>query len=314
MAGQHLSLPHRQRGKAAVQLNAKTGSPGIADSCRSIQLQCCIKHLPQLIFILRHHDSHIRHLAQIREIEHPMVGRTVRAHQSGPIQAEHHRKVLQAHIVEHLVIGPLGKGGINSCHRPFSRRGYSSCQGDSMLFSNPHVKKALRVPLTEGLESRTSGHGCRNSQDIRILRRQLQHGIAEYLGIGRRLGALRLLFSRQGIEGAHAMESFRFDFRRQISLAFLGAHMDQHRSIQLGHLGKYLLHEADIVSVDGPHIGEAHLIKEPAGHQGSPHPFLDIARCLQHCISDLRDALQQPFQILFCPVILGRYPDAGKIF
>ena len=77
-------------------------------------LDAGLQHMLQLIFILRRHDDHVRHVAQIRIIECAVVRRPVFRNQPAAIDAEGHRQILRGDIVDHLVIRALQKGGIQS--------------------------------------------------------------------------------------------------------------------------------------------------------------------------------------------------------
>ena len=49
-------------------------------------------------------------MAKEGEIECPVMGRAVRSDQTGPVDGEGHRQVLQGHIMQHVVISTLQKG------------------------------------------------------------------------------------------------------------------------------------------------------------------------------------------------------------
>ncbi len=80
-------------------------------------LDAGLHHMLQLVFILRRHDHHIRHVAQIGIVECPVVRRPVFRNQPAAIDAEDHRKILRGDIVHHLIVRALQEGRIHRHHR-----------------------------------------------------------------------------------------------------------------------------------------------------------------------------------------------------
>ena len=63
----------------------------------------------QLVLVLGSHQGHVGQVPQIREIKGAMMGRTVVTHHPGTVQSKSDRQILQADIVENVVIGALQK-------------------------------------------------------------------------------------------------------------------------------------------------------------------------------------------------------------
>ena len=53
---------------------------------------------------------HIRNSGQVAQIEHPVMGFSVRADDPGAVDRKHNWKILDAHIFNDLVIRTLKKG------------------------------------------------------------------------------------------------------------------------------------------------------------------------------------------------------------
>ena len=83
-------------------------------------------------------------MAQEGEVEEPLVGFAVLADHAAPVQGQDHRQVLQADVVEHLVVGPLHEGGIDGGHRPHAPHGQPGGKGDGVLLADAHVIEAVR--------------------------------------------------------------------------------------------------------------------------------------------------------------------------
>ena len=76
---------------------------------------------------------------------------SVASHQSGPVDGKYHRQVLDAHVMQDLVISPLQEGGIDGDHRLQSAGRKSRRKGHRMLLRNSHVKKAVGIGMAEAL-------------------------------------------------------------------------------------------------------------------------------------------------------------------
>ncbi len=85
-------------------------------------LKAGLDHVLQFVFILWRHHDHVRDMAEIGEVERPVVRRPVFCNQPSPVDTEHDRKILRRHIVHHLIVGPLKKRRIHSHHRLHSLR------------------------------------------------------------------------------------------------------------------------------------------------------------------------------------------------
>ncbi len=70
-------------------------------------LQCRLQHERQFVFMPGGHYGHVGDVPQIRYVKHAVVRRPVLSHQACPVQAENYRQVLQADIVNNLVVGAL---------------------------------------------------------------------------------------------------------------------------------------------------------------------------------------------------------------
>ncbi len=77
----------------------------------------CIHHIPEFHLIHGGKNGHIGNAPQVSDIVNPMVCCAVFSYQSGPVKTENHRQVLQAHIVDNLVVGPLQESGIHVAKR-----------------------------------------------------------------------------------------------------------------------------------------------------------------------------------------------------
>ena len=64
-------------------------------------------HARQFVLVLGGHEGQVGDVPQIGNVECPVMGGPVLAHQAAPVQEEFHAQILQAHVVDDLVVGAL---------------------------------------------------------------------------------------------------------------------------------------------------------------------------------------------------------------
>ena len=84
------------------------------------------------------------HVPEIGDIEHAVVGRSVLAHKAGTVEGERDGKVLEAEIVNHLVVRPLREGGIDGGHGVHAFDGKPAGKGDAVGLGNADVEETIR--------------------------------------------------------------------------------------------------------------------------------------------------------------------------
>ena len=80
-----------RRGKSHPQ----TPAPGVPEGDGTRVLHRGEEHVPQFIFVLGGHHHQVGQVAQIGQVEEPLVGLAVFAHDAGPVQGKDHRQLLQ---------------------------------------------------------------------------------------------------------------------------------------------------------------------------------------------------------------------------
>ena len=80
-----------------------------------------------------------------------MMGRPICSYQTCSVQTQGYWQLLQANIMNYLIIGSLSKGRIQSHHRMGACCSHPSCHGYCIFFSNTHIKKPFWELLGKGL-------------------------------------------------------------------------------------------------------------------------------------------------------------------
>ena len=66
------------------------------------------------------------------------------ADHAAPVDGEDHRQILQADVVDDLIVGPLQEGRIDGHHRPEALGGQSGGKGHRVLLGDAHIEEAVR--------------------------------------------------------------------------------------------------------------------------------------------------------------------------
>ena len=72
-----------------------------------------------------------------------------RPHQTGPVDGEQYRQLLQRYIVDQLVVGTLQEARVDGDHRLLVGDGETGGEGDCVLLGDGHVEVAIRILLAE---------------------------------------------------------------------------------------------------------------------------------------------------------------------
>ena len=266
---EHFAFPVLHRRTELPQ--SPVGLPSRVANCQGpVVSHGKIQHILQFPQIFRSHHAHIGHGGQIGVIKDSLMGFSVAPHQPGPVNAEQHRKILNAHVVNHLVIPPLEKRGVHSHHRPQPRGCHSRRRGHRVLFCNSHIEKPARKTSGKRLQSRSVRHGRRHRHNPGILLRQLTDFFRENICVVRIL-LFFLQLSGLHIKGTDPVEAGGIFLRGSIPFSFFCQHVNQNRVIQLLGFPEHLLQSADVVTVYRPQIGDSHIFKKHSRN----HKLLD---------------------------------------
>ena len=218
------------------------------------------------------------------------MSRTILPYQPSPVQAEGHRQILQAHIMQQLVIGTLGKGGIESHHWMLAISGQSCRQSHSMFLGYAHIQEPAGIFILEGAETCAGRHSCCDGYQFRPFLCQFQQSFAEYRCIRRCSPGFFRRFSRGQVKFSHPVELAGIVFSRSVPLSLHGMHMNQQGTIHLPHLVEHILKQADVMSIQRPQITEAHFLKEGSWHQHGAYAILDLVGSFQYFAANAGNA------------------------
>ena len=153
-----------------------------------------------------------------------MVGGTILPHQTGTVQAEHHRQPQERDVVDDIVVGTLHEAAVDVAEGLQSLLGHTSAEGGGMSLGYAYVEGALRHTLHHDVHRAAGGHGRGHAHNAGVLLSQLHKGVTkDILELGRQL-ALILLEADAGlrVKAPRSMPWARVLLSRGKALAFAG--------------------------------------------------------------------------------------------
>ena len=211
------------------------------------------------------------------------MGCAIGADQAGPVQGKDHWQVLDRHIVDQLVIGPLQEGGINRHHgfEPFC--GQTGGKSDRMLLGNADIKVTLRKARLKLHQSRTLAHGRGDADQALILGRHIAQPLAKHLGESRFGRRCRLLQAHVRVKFARPVVGDRVGLGHFVALPFAGNDVQKLRAGQVFDVFQRRQQGIEVVPVNGTDVIKAKLLKQSSRHHHAFGVLLDAFGDFKEC-------------------------------
>ena len=167
-----------------------------------------------------------------------MVCGTVFAYQPCAVEAEHHVKIQQGHIMDDVVEGTLCKGTVDITERQKSVFGHTAREGNSVPLGYSYVEGSFWHFCHHDVHRTAAGHGGRYTHDFRILLGKFQQGMSKHILIFLRFRGVVVhkAFARVRIELAGSMPYGNVFFCGRITMSFLRVQMEQLWTLHILHL------------------------------------------------------------------------------
>ena len=212
--------------------------------------------MTQFVFILRCHNSHIRHATQISVVKYTVMSKAIITYKTGTVKAQAYVQVLHANIVHYAVISTLHKGRINCYHRIQACCCHTCCRSYCVLFRNTYVKEAFREFFAKGSQACTIRHSCGNGNDIFIFLSKFNHSIAKYFCISNGSIGISNLLAGCYFKRTSSVELVGAFFRRSVALALFSNYVYKHRFIKVFSSFQNFNQAMDIVTINGTKISK----------------------------------------------------------
>ena len=113
-----------------------------------------MEHVNQRGLVPGRHQGDVRKAAQVGDVEGAVVGRPVVADQSGAVHREDHVQLLEADIVDDLVVAALEEGRVDRRHGLRALESQARREEHRVLLGDAHVVVALGKLLLEDVQAR----------------------------------------------------------------------------------------------------------------------------------------------------------------
>lgn len=234
-------------------------------------------HVEQLHLIGGCHDDDVWQAPEEGQVEAAVVRGPVVAHQPRAVEDEAHGQVLNHHVVDHLVVAALEEGGVDGDKGLGALHGHAGGEGDGVLLGNAHVKGALGEAPAKFVHARAARHGRRDGHHGGVALGKINERVAE----GRRVGELRgggLVLATCGhVKPRHAVVFVRRGDGRRVAVALLRLDVEEHGLVvvPVADVLEQWDQRREVVSVDGPNVVEAKLLKEGASGDDAARVLVD---------------------------------------
>ena len=215
-------------------------------------------------------------------------------------------------VMDDLVVAALQEGRINADHRQHPLAGQTSCKGHGMLFGHADIEEALRMGMTEKLQTCAVFHGGSNGTEGLVG----VSGGAERPAKGTRE---RLCRSDLGVgdagrvEPGNAMVIAGVRLSRRIALALFRHDMEQRRPGLSTNGLENALQFRLVVAVDEAKIVKTHILEHRGMAHGPADRFFAVLKSAFDGRSDDRHTVQEAADIFLGRKIAVRGAQMAQI-
>ncbi len=245
-----------------------------------------MEHVHEHRLVARRHHHDVGQAAQVGDVKRAVVRGPVVADQAGAVHGEDDVELLQADVVDDLVIGALQERRVDGRDGLAPLQGQARGEQDGLLLGDADVVVAVGQLALEDVEPGARVHR-RGDPDHALVATGLGHqGVAEHLGVGGRgrlgrrraggdahrggRGRGRAVGDRLGLGGVpllHALQAAVLGGGK--ALALDGGAVHDHGPLGGQSLAQRAAQGADVMAVDDAHVGEVQLLPpEPGGPEG----------------------------------------------
>ena len=253
----------------------------------------------QLVFVLGRHDDDVRDGPQVREVEEPVVGRAVVAHDAAAVQGEHHGELLEADVVQHLVVGPLHEGGVDGHHGDDPlRRPCPAAKVTPCCSAIPTSKNLSGNSFAIGVQSRPAAHGRRDGHDLRVFPGELDHRPAEDLRVAGDAARIRGMSPVRALKGPMPWNFVGSSSAKGYPLPFFVSTWTSTGRLCSLTLRSIVDEVVEAVPSRGPTYSKPSSSKRAPGVRKRLEGLLGLAGELDHLLADVGDAPEELLHVL----------------
>ena len=269
-----LRLAERQGLQATVHRHTSTSAPWIAHSHRVILLKRTRQQLATLVLIGRAGKADVRNAAQEGDVIGTGVRRPVSTDQTCSVEGKHHWQILQCHVVNQLVIGPLQESRIDRDDRLEPLTGQTRRKSHCMLLGDSNIKIAPGKALFKLNHAGPLPHGRCNAHQSRIAHCHVAQPVTEDLGKGQLRRCTGLLQTDRRVKLARAVIGHRIGFSQLVALPLFRHHMQELRSLEVFDVFERRNQGVKVMAIDGADVIETEFFEQGGRHHHAFGVFL----------------------------------------
>ena len=217
----------------------------------------------QFVLVVGRRYRQARHGAQGGDVEHAMMRCAVLSYDACAVKANHQVQSQKGSIVDDVVVGALGKRGIDIAERQQAFFGHSSGEGDGVALSNAHVESAVGHFPHEEIHRAARRHGWRDAYNIRILPSQFNQCVTKHVLIahGRILAARTDTLTALHIEFSRRVPQGGFFLGGLVALSLRGMYVEYLRPFHILNFAQDAHQFYDVVAIRRPEVADVHALK-----------------------------------------------------
>ena len=259
----HLAVPVLQASASARIADDKDAVPGYLSR---------VHQRAQFVLVIGRGHRDAGDGTQVSQVKSPVMGGAVVPHEAGAVQTDAHVEPQNGAVVDDVVVGPLGEGGVDVTEGHHAVLGQSGRECDGVALGDTYVEDPVGHLLLHDAHRAARRHGRRDAEDARVGARQLQQRIAEHVLIARALavGVLRDDLPRLLVEATGVVPRRRLQFRRAIALALDRVHVQELGPLHILDLRERLDQFYHVVAVHGTEVADIEALEDVLliGQQG----------------------------------------------
>ena len=259
------SAPYGQGLQGAAPVGQDSAAPRVTDDEGTASGQLCRVHeSAQLVLVHGRTDGQVRYGTQGCQVEGAVMRSAVLSHEARAVEAEDDGQAAQAYVVDDVVEGTLGEGGVDVAEGDKALLSQSAREGDGMPLGNADIEGTLGHLAHHDGEAAACRHGRRDAHYAVVAAGQLKQRLAEDVLILRRqaLGVVFQAFAGIGVVLARSMVDGGVLLGSLEAFALDGVEMQE---LGAGHV-LYLSERADklydVMAVDGTEVADVQSLED----------------------------------------------------
>ena len=244
----------------------------IADDRRPVAVQGLVQQRDEVRLVLRLADRQVRKRPQHRQVVEPLVRDAVRPDDAGAVDAEDDRQPCDAHVVHHVVDGPLQERRVNRDDGTAPAGRKARRERHHVALRDAHVEKAVGESPRKAGEARPVRHAGRQRDDPPVAGRGGLQG-----GPERRAPVARLCRRQRAgrpVERADPVPGRGILLGGGEALALPGDDVNDDAALVFLRDGQGGPQRGEVVPVDRPDVPEAELLEIAVAEEERLRPAL----------------------------------------